>query len=164
MESLENDLEILENAMRDFFQDMKRPQNWEHIKVRSGVVIDRPSAIILKSLLSAPAPCRVQSLADQLGIEAPFITRKTQELERAGYISRVQDKDDRRAVDLHITPSGRSITKRLWKVQRDIMAEALRQWKPSERRQFVTLFKRFSGDLITVSRNHSTHKERIINA
>ncbi|HVX47876.1 MAG TPA: hypothetical protein VHA05_00770, partial [Candidatus Saccharimonadales bacterium] len=82
MSSMENDLEALENAMRDFFQNMKRPQNWEHIKRRSGVAIDRPSAIILKSLLSTPAPHRVQDLADHLGIEAPFITRKTQDLER----------------------------------------------------------------------------------
>lgn len=157
---IENDLETLERAMRDFFQDMKRPQNWEHIKQRSGVAIDRPSAIILKSLLSAPAPCRVQDLADHLGIEAPFVTRKTQELERAGYISRVQDKDDRRAIDLNITAAGRTITKKLWRVQRDIVAEALRQWKPAERHQFVTLFKRFSEDLITITRNATNTNRR----
>lgn len=155
MDSLESDLETLESAMREFFQEMKRPQNWEHIKTRSGVLIDRPSAIILKSLLSAPAPCRVQDLADHLGIEAPFITRKTQDLERGGYLRRVQDKDDRRAVDLHITSRGRAATKKLWKVQRDIITEALSQWKPAERHQFVMFFERFSKDLIIVSRTRS---------
>ncbi|HET7060122.1 MAG TPA: MarR family transcriptional regulator [Candidatus Saccharimonadales bacterium] len=156
MDSLETDLETLENAMRQFFQTMKRPQNWTRVAVRSGVTIDRSSAIILKMLLNAPMPCRVQDLADHLGIEAPFVTRKTQQLERAGYLRRVPDKTDRRAIDLHLTSLGRSTTTKLWKAQRDITAEALRQWKPAERRQFVTLFGRFSDNMATASHQEKT--------
>ncbi len=151
MESLETDLETLETAMRRFFQTMKRPQNWARIATRSGVTIDRPSAVILKMVLNMPAPCRVQDLASHLGIEAPFVTRKTQQLQKAGYLRRGPVKADKRAVDLHLTPRGRAITNKLWKAQRDIIASALQQWQPSERRQFVELFERFSNDLEIVS-------------
>ncbi len=151
MDSLETDLENLENAMRLFFQTMKRPQHWSHVMSRSGVSVDRPSAIILKTLLADQAHCRVQDLADRLGIEAPSVTRKTQELEQAGYLRRVPDADDRRAIDLHITHRGRLVAKRLWKAQREIIAEALERWEPSERQQLVKLFQRFSEDLVVVS-------------
>lgn len=152
MSSLENDIEILENAVRLFAQTMKRPQRWATIASRAKVSIDRPSAVILQTLLlGGQHSCRVQDLALQLGIEPPSVTRKTQELEQAGYLRRVPDPDDRRAIDLHITGRGRSMANRLWKAQRSVLAEALQDWNPAERKQFVKLFERFSNDLLTAS-------------
>ncbi len=152
MSSFEEDIEILENAVRLFSQTMKRPQRWAAVTARARINIDRPSAVILLTLLlSKPRACRVQDLALQLGIEPPSVTRKTQELEQAGYLRRVPDPSDRRAIDLSITQRGRTAANRLWKAQRDILAKALQDWEPLERRQFVKLFERFSGDLMTAS-------------
>lgn len=152
MSPLENDIELLENAVRLFAQTMKRPQRWAMVKDRAKLDIDRPSAVILQTLLLAErGSCRVQDLAVHLGIEPPSVTRKTQELERAGYLRRVADPADRRAIDLRITGKGRTIANRLWKAQRSILAEALQDWEPAERRQFVKLFERFSSDLATAS-------------
>lgn len=149
MQTIENDLEVLENAMRLFFQTMKRPQHWSRVTERAGIMIDRPAAGILKTLMTCPSPCRVQDLADNLGVEAPSITRKTQELEQAGYLRRVPDKNDRRVTDLHITRRGRSAANRLWKSQREIVAEILQNWDPAERRAFVQSFMKFSDELAT---------------
>jgi DNA-binding MarR family transcriptional regulator len=152
MSSLEHDIEILENAVRLFAQTIKRPQRWATVTAQANVSIDRPSAVILQTLLlSEPSFCRVQDLAVRLGIEPPSVTRKTQELEQAGYLRRVPDPADRRAIDLRITPRGRTIANRLWKAQRAILANALRDWNPADRRQFVKLFERFSNDLLTAS-------------
>ena len=152
MSSLENDIETLENAMRLFAQTLKRPQRWAAVTAQAKVDMDRPSAAILQTLLlSKPRLCRVQDLAAHLGIEPPSITRKTQELEQAGYLRRVPDPDDRRAIDLRITSRGRSIANRLWNAQRQIVADALQTWEPAERGQFVRLFERFSEDLATAS-------------
>ncbi len=152
MTSLDEDIEILENAVRLFSQTLKRPQRWAAVTAEAKVVIDRPSAVILHMLsLSKPRTCRVQDLALQLGIEPPSVTRKTQELEQAGYLQRVPDPEDRRAVDLRITPRGQAVANRLWKAQRNILAEALRDWGAGDRRQFVKLFERFSRDLMAAS-------------
>lgn len=147
MESLQTDLETLESAMRLFFQTMKRPGHWSRVTARAGIVIDRPAAGVLKAVMICPPPCRVQNLAEMLGVEAPSITRKTQELERAGYLRRVQDKRDRRATDLHITARGRSVANRLWNAQQEIISEILQNWDPAERRQFVESFQRFGNEL-----------------
>lgn len=147
---MDKDIETLENAVRIFAHVMKRPQSWTAIAKRAKVSLDRPSAIILQTLTGTSATCRIQDLAAQLGIEPPYITRKTQELERAGYLRRVADREDRRAVDLRITAKGRGIAERLRKAQRENIAEALKDWDPAERRQLVRLFQRFSQDMLTV--------------
>lgn len=152
LDKFNNDIEILENAVRMFAQSMKRPQRWAAVTKQAKTTIDRPSAMILQTLLlSERQLCRVQDLALQLGIEPPSVTRKTQELEQAGYLQRVPDAKDRRAVDLRITARGRNIANRLWKAQRDIIEQALKDWEPGERHQFVRLFERFSTDLMTAS-------------
>lgn len=152
MDSLEHDIEILENAVRLFAQTMKRPQRWAAVTSRAKIDIDRPSAVILQTLLlSERGFCRVQDMAVRLGIEPPSVTRKTQELEQAGYLRRVPDPADRRATDLHITGRGRVIAKRLWKAQRSMLADTLEDWNPADRRQFVKLFEQFSNDLLTAS-------------
>ena len=152
MSPLDNDIEILENAVRLFAQTIKRPQRWAAVTAQAKVDMDRPSAVMLQTLvLCQPDSCHVQELADRLGIEPPSVTRKTQELERAGYLRRVPNPQDRRAVDLRITPEGRKVAERLWEAQRGIIAEALSGWDPEDRRRFVRLFERFSDDLLTAS-------------
>src|SRR4051812_23155419 len=107
MEDLQADLKTLESAMRLFFQTMKRPQRWTDLTVRAGVSIDRPGAMILQVLASSPTErYGVQDLATLLGIEAPSVTRKTQELESSGYIRRVRSAEDKRSVSLELTPAG----------------------------------------------------------
>jgi DNA-binding MarR family transcriptional regulator len=148
MDSLDRDIASLEDAMRLFIQTMKRPQRWEAIRTHAGVDFDRPSSVILQALRHDPrARWRVQDLAFHMGIEPPYITRKTQELEHAGHIRRVPDPRDRRAVDLQLTPLGRKSADRLHKAQGRMLTEALKRWKPEDRRRFIELFERFSRDI-----------------
>jgi DNA-binding MarR family transcriptional regulator len=116
---------------------------------RAGLVIDRPAAAILQTLAASDktAGCRIQDLAHQLGIEAPSITRKTQELEQAGFVQRVPDQHDRRAVDVRVTAKGRAAAKKIWTAQRETMSQVLSKWDKHERREFVRQFERFSADL-----------------
>jgi len=141
-------MESLEEAMRLFFQTMKRPQRWAAVTAQAGVNIDRPAALILHMLIAHQGrPCRIQDLAIQLGIEAPSVTRKTQELEQAGYLQRIPDPLDKRAIGLKVTASGRNVGSRLWKAQRQAMRRALSGWPTVERQEFIALFQRFSNDL-----------------
>ena len=162
MTAIENDLETLENAMRIFFQTMKRPHHWTRVTERAGLTVDRPGAAILRSVMaSKDCQCRVHDLAIQLGIEAPSVTRKTQELEQAGYLRRTPDPKDRRAIDLRITPRGRTVSDRLWKAQRELISQALSSWSAADRHQFVELFQRFSNDLVYPQHHNRSNQERI---
>jgi len=161
MASLNDDLQQLETAMSRFFQAMKRPQRWARVLQRANLQLDRPAAHILQTLNSDEHPaCRVQDLATQLGIEAPSVTRKTQELEQLGYLRRRPDPRDRRAVDLTITPRGRAIARRLWAAQRESITQVLEDWPAKDRQRFVELFDRFSQDIANEYDKSITKTER----
>lgn len=148
MTGFDADIERLEAAFMQLIRAFKRPQRWAHVTARAGVQLDRPAAAILQLLvMNLPQRLGVQDVADQLGIEAPSVTRKTQELEAAGYLRRSRQPNDRRAVELRLTPRGRQSTRKLWKSQRLIFVHSLRGWPAADRQQFITLFERFSQDL-----------------
>src|SRR3982751_5820083 len=126
MATFDADLDNLQSALRTLFQTMKRPQQWIEITARAGVNIDRPAGTIIHMLLASPTSRhRVQDIASALGIEAPSATRKTQELEKAGYLERLPDPDDRRAVSVGLTPQGKRLGKKLQAAQREFLGEAL---------------------------------------
>jgi DNA-binding MarR family transcriptional regulator len=146
--ALETDLEKLEAAMRLFFQTMKRPQYWSQVTALAGVNIDRPAALVLHALTSTrTSGWRVQDLAAHLGIEAPSITRKTQELELAGYVRRTRDPKDKRVIGLQLTPRGLTLNARIRKAQSQTIAQTLSLWPANERKQFIAFFEQFSNDL-----------------
>lgn len=148
MPDLRTDIDTLDEAMRRFFGAMKRQQFWADVVKRSGVAIDRPAAIMLRTLVAhEPTACGVHELAAQLGIEAPSVTRKTQELEEAGYVRRERDPADRRAVRLMVTSAGHKVAKRLGQAQRELIAATLAHWSPEDRAALIELLTRFSRDL-----------------
>lgn len=148
MKSDSNNLDDLENVLRSFFQIMKRPQRWARITAQAGVSIDRPAGAIIHLLLThATEQFRLQDIAIALGIEAPSVTRKTQELERAGYLARLPDPKDGRAVSFYLTPAGIQLGQSLHAAQREFLERSMRTWPKENLRQFITLLERFSIDL-----------------
>jgi DNA-binding MarR family transcriptional regulator len=143
-----DDLQTLDQATRLFFQTIKRPQTWSKLAHRAGTDLERPAAAILHILSEDDSKSyRLNDLAQRLAIEAPSVTRKTQELEAAGYLQRVPDLNDRRAVSLRITKNGKAVSKRLKAEQQKLFAEVIADWPASERKAFVNLFLRFSQRL-----------------
>jgi DNA-binding MarR family transcriptional regulator len=151
MDSLQKDLDQLEEAMRQMFQYLKKPSTWVNLTNQAGVQIDRPSAGILHTLIACKSSCKLLDLADMLGIEAPSVTRKSQELEKLGLIRRSRSLTDKRSVDLEITDKGRDIENRIIKARRDISLQVFGQWSQVERQQFVSLFEKYCRGLVNYS-------------
>jgi DNA-binding MarR family transcriptional regulator len=119
--------------------------------------------MMLQALLSQPHDHRrVHDLANLLGIEAPSVTRKSQELEQAGYVRRVPDKHDRRAISLQVTPRGRAVSERISQAQRELIREALSAWDKESRRKFVKLFQQFTENLAIASIEQPVEKGKKI--
>ncbi len=147
----ESELLQLEEAIRLFFQTIKRPHYWSDVLNKSKVKIDRPAAVILQTLASLKTNSYgVQELAHMLGIEAPSITRKTQELESEGLIYRVQSSEDRRAIKLQISEEGLKVARKVKIAQREIISQTLKDWDTNKRNEFISLFNQFSIDFSKV--------------
>lgn len=148
MDPLTVDLAVLENALRSLIRTMKRPGYWSQITTLAGVTIDRPAGAIIHLLLASPAQqYHLQDLANALAIEAPSATRKTQELEKAGYLERATDTHDRRAVSFSLTPAGARLGKKVQAAQRQYLSQAIADWPAVDRQQFARLFELFSADM-----------------
>jgi DNA-binding MarR family transcriptional regulator len=143
----EVELQDFENAMRSFFQTLKSPLYWNKVVGQSQIPIDRPSATIIQALAFGELKnSRVLDLAHLLKIEAPSVTRKSQELEKAGLLIRSHDQNDRRITNLLLTALGLEKAKILRNTQRSIIASALDDWSFEDKNILIFLFEKFSKD------------------
>lgn len=148
MFSLNEDLDTIENAMTTLHRAGSRHRMWGYITTCAGVSIDRTSAIILYILeQKEKAGCKLTELADKLGTEAPTVTRKIQQLEDSGLISRQTDQKDRRASIIHITSMGRKVVKSIQKAKRQNLKSILEKWPDEDRHQLAKLFHKLANDI-----------------
>jgi DNA-binding MarR family transcriptional regulator len=154
----DGDLSLISEAMNAFVQAMSRPRFWErNIVNRAGVSIDRAGASLLHMLdQSQGVGYHLHDLAVDLGIEAPSVTRKVQQLERTGLVMRVADPRDGRAFVLRTTPAGKQVISRLHKAKLELFTEALRSWSAADQRTFAMLLQRMATDLGQMSPTNIT--------
>jgi len=67
----------------------------ERLNKRAGVRIDRAGGALLYMLRAHGESVRVTGLAELLGVDSPTVTRKIQQLERDGLVTRHADRADR---------------------------------------------------------------------
>lgn len=73
---------------------------------RAGTAEVAPGGMAALATLSSSGPMRLGDLAAREGVAPPTLTRIVAGLEEAGYVSRQIDPDDRRAVQVAVTPKG----------------------------------------------------------
>ena len=85
--------------------------------------------------------------AAQLGIDAPAVTRKAQQLERLGLVTRARDVDDARATRPRLTPAGHQMLKQYLLARHRWLATLLADWPADDCREFARLIRRFADDI-----------------
>jgi DNA-binding MarR family transcriptional regulator len=90
---------------------------------------------------------RVTALAERLGVDAPTVTRKIQQLERIGLVARDADPDDRRAHRIRLTAAGQATLDRLTEAKRRWLAALLDGWSTEDRATFARLLVAFADRL-----------------
>src|ERR1700677_5267345 len=94
-------------ALQSLMRSLKQTRLRDHLRARAGVDLDQAGLAVLYVLHTSQSSLRLTELAEQLRIDAPAVTRKAQQLERAGLVSRARDEQDARATRLQLTGSGR---------------------------------------------------------
>lgn len=109
--------------------------------------IDQAGLAILHVLHGEKATLRITDMAGRLSIDAPAVTRKVQQLERLGLVSRAKDADDARAGRLRLTPEGRRAVRKFLLARHRWLTALLAGWPPAERCEFARLIGQFTGDI-----------------
>ena len=142
-----NNLDAIEAGLLALHRVTFQHQAWEAIQRRAGITLDRADATLLKVLDKCEQPCRMQTIARHLGIEAPSVTRTVQRLEEAGLISRHPDPEDGRASNLSLTKMGTAQLNKLHRARQERLRTATADWTNAERQQLGTLLQRLADDL-----------------
>ncbi|MFG2001279.1 MarR family winged helix-turn-helix transcriptional regulator [Spirillospora sp. NPDC048911] len=142
------DIAEIERALTRISHLLTRAKQHDRTVAAAGVPVDRAAVPLLRLLADADGPMRPGELATRLAVEAPHVTRQLQRLEKAGYVERVPDPDDRRAQRIRLRDSGREAVECLRAVGRRWMDEALSGWSGEERRLLAELVNRMVDDFV----------------
>ncbi|MFI6338908.1 MarR family winged helix-turn-helix transcriptional regulator [Streptomyces sp. NPDC050535] len=147
-EPVSTDVAAIEQALTRVAYLAGRARQHERLMAVAGLNLDRAAASILRSIAESE-PVRPGVLAVRLSVEASHVSRQLRQLEKDGYVVRVQDPDDSRAHLIQLTDAGLVAVERIREVSRRGMEVALADWSPEDLRQFATLFHRLVDDFVT---------------
>ncbi len=136
-----------QEALQTVARSIMQVRLHERLLRSAGVRLDRAGATLLHKLSIGGASLRVTDLADLLGVDAPSVTRKVQQLERDGMVVRHTDPDDRRATRIRLTPAGRRTLDRMLRARRAWLDHLLVGWDDDDLSTLATLLGRFADDL-----------------
>jgi DNA-binding MarR family transcriptional regulator len=148
-------LATIQVSLQSIVRALGQARTHERLLERAGVRLDRAgTALLYKLSLHGDEPLRVSALADLLGVDTPTVTRKAQQLEHLGYVTRDPDPEDGRATRVHLTPEGRTVLRHVVDAHRDLLASVVAGWNDEERRTFADLLDRFATSLQTTTEDH----------
>jgi DNA-binding MarR family transcriptional regulator len=147
--TLLNDVELLEDILAKLFRHLKNRQAWQKIINKFDRQIDHSSFYIINCLLNSPNhKLTLNELSAILEVEAPFLSRKTIELQDLGYIKRKRSLQDRRQIFLSATPKAKEIVLKIHAHKREITKKIFKTWNQKDRSNFISLLDQFVNQVI----------------
>ncbi len=88
-------------------------------------------------------PQTISQLAAGMGVSQGWASRVVDEMERAGYLERERDPDDRRVVRVRLVPAAVERVEMVYRWRGDSVEEALEGMSPAERAAVTAFLRRF---------------------
>jgi DNA-binding MarR family transcriptional regulator len=137
----------IERALHTLARRLRQGRLHEHFARQAGVNLDQAGLAMLYVLWEPETSLRITDLAARLGIDTPGVTRKAQQLERKGLVSRCRGATDARASLVRLTPAGQQALTRFLDVRYQWFAAVLASWPAAERREFARLVACFTDGM-----------------
>ena len=142
----EETIAAIESALHSLARRLGQARLKDYIARQAGDGVEQAGMAVLYVLCEQDS-LRITDLAARLGIDPPAVTRKAQQLERLGLVSRARDADDARACRLQLTPEGHRVLGRFLLARHQWLTSLLADWTPAECREFARLICRFTSDI-----------------
>jgi DNA-binding MarR family transcriptional regulator len=137
----------IESALHKLGRSLKQVRLHEFLLAEARVDVDQAGLAFLYVLHAGGTSLRLTDLAEQLRIDAPAVTRKAQQLERSGLVSRTRDREDARATRLQLTAQGRRTVSRILAARRAWLTRLLASWPQDEQIEFARMLRQFTSDV-----------------
>lgn len=146
--AVSTDVIEIERALNRITHLHSRVRQHERLMALADVPLDRAAVALLRQIAES-RPLRPGELAARLAVEASHVTRQVQQLEKAGYVTRVPDPEDGRAQRIELTGAGLDAIGRVREAGCRGMQLALGDWEPQDLQQLAGLFNRMVDDFLT---------------
>jgi DNA-binding MarR family transcriptional regulator len=152
--SLSDDIDNIEDSLAALHRARFQHRAWSKVQQESGVQLDKAEVALLKAIhVHKAQTCRMQDLAQALGIEAPSVTRTVKALEQRALVRRTGDEQDGRVSQIRLTQSGTNQLAKLQAASRRKLEQMFHDWSSQERQQFAKFLKRFADDITNYQSN-----------
>jgi DNA-binding MarR family transcriptional regulator len=115
--------------------------------------ISAAQMFILHALAGEEEAISLNELADRTATDQSSASVVVQRLVEAGYVSRTPRKEDRRHIDLRLTPKGRAIVRRSPPPAQEKIVAAVETMSAPDRRQLAELLETFVGTFAVRGKN-----------
>jgi len=143
----DDEVVAIERALHALARRLMQGRLHEHFARQAGVDLDQAGLAVLYVLWEPGTSLRVTDLAARLGIDTPGVTRKAQQLERQGLVSRCRDESDARASLIRLTPAGQRALRCFLDARHQWLTAVLAGWPDEDRREFARLVARFTDGM-----------------
>ena len=150
-------IDSIDDALLAVVRVLSQGRVHEQILRDARVDITRADSALLYTLHTTGDCVRLGDLADRLGVDAPTVTRRVQQLEGRGLLRRSSDPDDRRAQRVHLTANGKRTIERLMVARRCWLERLLEPWSAADRQQFGRGLAEFAAAINTYVENADGH-------
>jgi DNA-binding MarR family transcriptional regulator len=137
----------IQSALYSLARSLKRGTLHDFLLAQARIDADQAGLAVLYVLHLAGRGLRLTDLAEQLSIDSPAVTRKVQQLERCGLLSRTADQVDARAARVQLTAAGRRTISKFLAARRTWLEGLIADWPEIDRADFARLLGRFAGDI-----------------
>ncbi|HEX4831879.1 MAG TPA: MarR family transcriptional regulator [Trebonia sp.] len=143
----------IESALHSLARRLRQARLHDYICQLAGDGVDQAGIAVLyalreeSALPGGQASVRITDAAAQLGIDAPAVTRKAQQLEKLGLVSRSRDDLDARATRLRLTPEGQRVVTQVLLARHQWLTTLLADWPEDDCRDLARLIRRLAGDV-----------------
>jgi len=100
-----------------------------------------PAQLFVLMLINETGSSRVGIISRELCITAPTATGIVDRLERDGFVSRVHDQKDRRAVNIVLTKKGRSFLENMRAGKYERVKQVFKILSPEDREHYLRILK-----------------------
>ena len=142
-------IEVIEGALQAVVRTLNQVKVHERLLRVAAARVDRAGVALMYRLATEGGGdgLRITDLAERLGVDAPTVTRKVQQLEREGLVQRHVDPGDRRASRLVLTAQGKRTIERVMTARRAWLTGLLEGWDDDDQDRFGQLLSRFAEAL-----------------
>ena len=126
------------DAVRNLVREIRLTSTATH----HGEQLSAAQAFVLQTLVDFPG-LRINDLADQTSTDQSSVSVVVQKLADSGLVVKERSAADRRAFEVHLTPTGRSLAKKTPVAPQLRLLAGVRKMRPADRKTLATLLEQW---------------------